>query len=610
MTYERLEAELEKPSKAADHRATWDALKPLLTVDQAVRDRVEVFARSKRISLEALVAMNTRVKLDRHGGVELAWGYLHRNGVGEIVSAVKYRPLDASKKRYAEPRSVFVTPLVLGRRDSLDWFVAEGETDAARLYELVGGDAAVLVLPAGALAFKQSWASVIPRGATVHLCHDADEAGDQGAAKAAKVIGGRTVRVRPPLEGGDWCDWPGGRDEFIRLVGEARQGDDVPFALPLDEFVALTIDAPEALIGDESEPILPRAGLLIEFAKGGKGKTTLTIEAAFHLVSAVEWLGFAVARPLNVLFVENEGPREPFRKKLEIKRKLWPHPITGSLHVCVFNWGAVTLKDSSHVARLRDYITENQIDVVIGDPLDSLGLEGVGSPEDTREFMRLLSETGLFRDVAWWLLAHARKEPTGDELDAISGAWGGRPDTMLMLEKRDGNRARLAFPKIRWSRRGTRNAYILAFDPDTESFTVAGEESGDERDYLAEILELLADDAWKTVNEIAAPEDDGGIGANAKHVKKILESNPDRFDSRTGKAAKEVGRHPSSTVWKLSQGFNSPDSPSESFGDEGEGELVSQPYRTHQPLTHPTLTLGSSVDSPTQPTQLEVAEES
>jgi len=38
---------------------------------------------------------------------------------------------------------------------------------------------------------------------------------------------------------------------------------------------------------------------------------------------------------------------------------------------------------------------------VFGHPLDSLGIEGVGSPEDTRKFLALMKETGLNKTVAW-----------------------------------------------------------------------------------------------------------------------------------------------------------------------------------------------------------------
>jgi len=185
--------------------------------------------------------------------------------------------------------------------------------------------------------------------------------------------------------------------------------------------------------------------------------------------------------------------------------------------------------------------------------------------------MRLLGETGLFRDVAWWLLAHARKEAAQDELDEVSGAWGGRPDAMLMLDKKEGNRARLSFPKIRWSRRGTRAAYILAFDPDSETFTVAHEEQEEERDYVAEIEELLADDRWRTAKEIAAKKDadEPGIGANVGREIDVLEHHPDRFESRTGEAARQVGRHPNATVWRLNRPSESHESDTVLEGESG-----------------------------------------
>jgi len=180
--------------------------------------------------------------------------------------------------------------------------------------------------------------------------------------------------------------------------------------------------------------------------------------------------------------------------------------------------------------------------------LDSLGIDGVGSPEDTRKFMELMSGAGLFRDVAFLLLHHPRKETSQDELDEVSGAWGGKPDTMLRLEKLDGNRGRLPFPKIRWSRLGTRKALILGFDP--ESFSVVAEEEDEERDYAAEIEELLADGTWRITKEIAAPKKDGGIGANVDTIKRELEAQPDRFQSCSGEEAKQLGRDPKATLWQ------------------------------------------------------------
>jgi hypothetical protein len=103
------------------------------------------------------------------------------------------------------------------------------------------------------------------------------------------------------------------RLEVHALFAKAAQSPmGEPFALPLAEFIAAESDAPPALVGTDEDCLMPAHGLVILGGKSGKGKTTLVIDLAFHLASGREWLRFPVARPLNVLLIENEGPREPF----------------------------------------------------------------------------------------------------------------------------------------------------------------------------------------------------------------------------------------------------------------------------------------------------------
>jgi hypothetical protein len=348
-----------------------------------------------------------------------------------------------------------------------------------------------------------------------------------------------------------------GRAEFYSPPAPARvtvsNGEEAsagaPFALDLDEFIAARSELPPALIGDEEDVLLPSAGFVILGGKGGKGKTTLMVDAAFHLASGCNWLGFTVPRPLRVLVIENEGPQEMFRRKLEAKRESWPHEITGGVFIYTLDWGALDLRDEEKRRRLREFVEENGIEVVFGDPLDSCGLEGVGSPEDTRAFVALAKEVGLHRSVAFWFLHHPRKEKADDELEELSGAWGGRPDTVLMLSLLAGERSRLAVPKVRWTRRGKRPALILGFDSETEGFELLAEE-GEERDYAVEIEELLGDREWRTLDEITAPKEPKkgkpGIGANRTKVVEALEG--ERFVSRPGD---EVGRSARATVWGL-----------------------------------------------------------
>ena len=317
MSYAALD---EKPPKSVrDWTATWQKLEPLANVNGSVRDAFDAFCERKRISFEALEALDARYAV-RRGRVCLA--FAGWNCDGSNVVAIKYRPTDGSSHDSdAENPSMWLRPIVVGKRDALDWLVVEGETDAARLVELVGDVAAVLVLPAGARTFKREWAAVIPRGARVALCHDADEDGDVGAEKAAKIIGGATVRVRPPLEGGDWCDWEGGRDEFLELV-RAKRPPRYEFST-LADFLEHPFPKAEPLLGEPGRILLARGSLFMVYGADGSAKSTWTIDGLAHLAAGVDWLGVPVPRPVRICIIENEGPPSLFQQKLAAKIATW-----------------------------------------------------------------------------------------------------------------------------------------------------------------------------------------------------------------------------------------------------------------------------------------------
>jgi hypothetical protein len=225
--------------------------------------------------------------------------------------------------------------------------------------------------------------------------------------------------------------------------------------------------------------------------------------------------------------------------------------LKGRLDVCTFDWGGFSLADDLHRGTLVREIADKGYDVVFGDPLDSLGIEGVGSPEDTRKFMALMKEAGLNKTTAWWLNTHPRKEETKEALNEIAGAWGGKPDSVFLLKMLDDDRTQIRQPKLRWAKRGKGPTLLMAFDPDTEAFTYIGEESEVERDYVALIRDLLQDGKWRIAKEIAAPSRRGGIGANVDTVNQVLKEHPDVFEPRTGERAVELGRKATATLWGL-----------------------------------------------------------
>ncbi len=325
-----------------------------------------------------------------------------------------------------------------------------------------------------------------------------------------------------------------------------------PFALPIREFVALERPSAEPLLADaDGRAAVGRNSLVLLGASGGHGKTTFDIDLFLHMAAGVDYPPWTVPRPVSILIIENEGPEELFAEKLAARLATFPHELKARLAISTFDWGSFSLALEEHRERLFEELAAHPYDLVFGDPLDSLGIEGVGSPAETREFLKLMKQTGLHRTVAWWLNVHPRKEKTSDELDEIAGAWGGKPDSVFLLRRLAGDRMQLRQSKLRWAKRGKGPTLLFDFDPDAERFTCLGEEKDEERDYRTEIRDLLADGKWRTPKEIAAKTDKGGIGANVDMVKDVLGERPDEFESRTGPEAKAIGRSPTATVWQL-----------------------------------------------------------
>ena len=452
-----------QPRTARDHTAAWDRLTPIGAAAEDVRAAITSFCESKRISFTALEALGTRVF--RHQDIAYCLAYRGSNGNGRVI-AIKYRPLNGtSRDSFSETPSVWLRPLVIGNRDSLDWLVAEGETDAARLYGLVGDCCAILVLPTGAGVFGSEWAGVIPRGATISLCHDADEAGDAGAEKAASIIGARTMRVRPPVEGGDWCDWAGDRDEFLTLARPTTRYEFLSYA----EFAARDFPAAEPLLGEEGKLFLAVGSLFMVYGADGSGKSTWAIDGIVHLAAGVDWLGIPVPRPVRVCVIENEGPPSLFQQKLRDKIASWEGPDpTPNLFFFARPWGEFTFADPDARMALREFCVEHRIDVVTANPTLGLGVSASGRPDETQQFVDWLVECGLKSTLAFWLLHHE------NQAGQISGDWGRHPDTKVFLQ-RDGShkRTKLDWAKTRWATlEPADKTVMLEWVTETQGYTV------------------------------------------------------------------------------------------------------------------------------------------
>jgi hypothetical protein len=483
--YMQLERE---PKTLRDWTERWNALTDVATVNGTSAERVAAFCERKGISLEALTALGARVATHQQ---RLCLTFAGWNRDSSSVVALKYRPLDGSshESRAAEP-STWLRPIIAGKRDALDWFVAEGETDGARLFDLIGDVAAILVLPAGAETFRREWADVIPRGATVYLCHNADEHGDSGAEKIERALAGHTVRLPPPET--DWCDWLGTRETFVELVREARQAHTPAFEITdAEAFAAIDEPGADPLVVSEGGCVLPVDGFALVYGDGGAGKTTLCLDWAVHWATGSEWLGvLEPARALRVLVVENEGPRPEFRRKLRRRLDAWNEQggrLGGRLQVLFEPWAKLNLRDEAHRRLFAEEL--DGVDIVLAGPLSALGTEGGGTLDQVREFEGFMQSVRdlAARPISFVLVHHENRA------GQVSGAWERAPDLFVHVMAEGHGRTRVFWEKVRWcSPLHKTTTHLLWADGD--SFTVEEREEITEdtmhEEMLAAVREL------------------------------------------------------------------------------------------------------------------------
>jgi hypothetical protein len=344
-----------------------------------------------------------------------------------------------------------------------------------------------------------------------------------------------------------------------------------PVFLTAAEFTARRFADPEPLLGSTDMPIITRGGFNLLAGRPGSGKTTLILDMVCHLACGLPWPSidetnprapqpWPVPKPLNVALIVNEGPQEAFRQKLADKLEKFPSDVGecgGSLIIQTLNWGTFSFADRLAMQRVADEFDQHEIDLVVGDPLASLGLEGVGSPAETLQFVQLLAPLGLRHERAFLFLHHFREktERGEDELARISGAWGGHIDTLLALSRTlSDDQLRFGYSKIRWAKRAYPNPVVLGKIYNTLGFEALAEE-GDVAMLEPKVAQHLEEsrksatgrNGWQTADEIRQ-----AIQARRVDVKSALEGSPHLFCYVTGDQAKEMGaKSAKSILWGL-----------------------------------------------------------
>jgi DnaB-like helicase N terminal domain/AAA domain len=305
----------------------------------------------------------------------------------------------------------------------------------------------------------------------------------------------------------------------------------------LDEFVGVTEDIADPLIGEPGDSLLPADGLMFVYGDGGAGKTTLSIDALVHLASGTPWLGNHVAKPVTVLIIENEGPRGPFREAFKDKIANWQgSPFRPSTHVLEEPWARFTLDDNDYRTALARQIDERGIDLIIVGPLASLGAKGAGTPDDVTSFSLMLSDLRdqTVRPFALWIVHHENK--SGD----VSGAWARLPDTLVHVSAQGNGRTRVHWLKVRWSSRLHNTSVYLLWD--NGGFIL---EEARVRNLSQEILDSFQQhDEWRTARETATL-----ISANQDKVREELHQLV--IDGKLQHREGPPGRKANAKCWRL-----------------------------------------------------------
>lgn len=246
--------------------------------------------------------------------------------------------------------------------------------------------------------------------------------------------------------------------------------------------------------------LIPAHGKVLVFGDGGAGKTTLVLDLCFALAAGVSWLGIVdVDRPLRIAWIENEGPRQEFRDKLERKLAAIDTDPQARLLVLEEPWAEFDFRDESQRRALALAATEQEFDVVVVGPVATIGMVGGGTPDEIRAFDQLLDDVIRMIERPFAIVAIHHENRAGQ----ISGAWERVPDTLVHVTAQGNGRTRAYWQKARWasSIHGTSTHLIWA---DGETYTVEAKPEVTEdtmRDDLVAAVREHGGSSWTKIRD-------------------------------------------------------------------------------------------------------------
>jgi AAA domain/DnaB-like helicase N terminal domain len=348
-------------------------------------------------------------------------------------------------------------------------------------------------------------ASLVP--ATANAAHHArlvvEKAERREEVEVAKAV------VAAASDGGIPAD-PELRERVVGLLGarRSRAAEQIEF-VTFDEFAARREPQAEPLVVDgDGGTVIAASGIGIVYGTGGAGKTTLCLDAAMHFAAGCDWLDGQLrpVRKLRVAWIENEGPREEFRRKIGRKLDAWRSRVKRHrLRVLDQPWSRYDLRRDDHRDALAREVGDADVDLLVVGPLQRLGMEGGGTPDEVRAFTALIEDVQhrVPRPVAFLIVHHENRA------GQVSGAWEAVGDLLVHVQGQGHARLRVFWQKARWSSTLHATALTLAW-AEGEAFQVEEKPELDDDTIAARIVEAISNEAGCTWGRVV--EQTKGVG--------------------------------------------------------------------------------------------------
>lgn len=352
-----------------------------------------------------------------------------------------------------------------GRAGEVPVYVCEGEKDAIALrwrLRTLGIDAIVVAVP-GAKNLNEKCVSLF-KGHHVRLCYDNDKAGQEGSAKAVRLLRGVaaklevlhwTENLREGYDVRDWItyaiehevspsdSWAG----LEKLFGPpAEIDDDKPSRFKLLTVAEVEAQKPPPFLIDG---ILQASSTTVLYAPPGVGKSFVAMAWAGSVAAGVPWLGREVIKG-PVLYIAAEG-RGGLGVRFRALRAGWKQrSISGDLADLAILADAPQLLDrdqADEITRLAESLDEKPV-LLVADPLIRMY---VGKDENSTaemgawvdQFDRIGHRIGCARLI----LHHSLK--SAKNIERGSSALRGAADAMFCLVDQGQGRIRLVCDKAK-----------------------------------------------------------------------------------------------------------------------------------------------------------------